>query len=156
MVTYVFCARRVAARRNGERRTQGLRREMIENIKANAQMVVRDFGPHSGVAEFGYNRESVEYLEGMLERMRQRGVFEDEEERVHMAGVFGSFLGEGIIAVYGGQWVQTEETWCVELAPHKQVFPFAKTYKQMSNGMEDSVWSFFRVIGAYLKRQEKE
>ena len=43
----------------------------LEYIRANAEMIVRELGPlgNLGVG-FGFNRVSVEYVEGYIERLR--------------------------------------------------------------------------------------
>src|SRR5437762_1433543 len=47
---------------------------MIEHIQANAEMTIQQMRPLSRM-DFGYTRESVEWLEGYIERLRQTGEF---------------------------------------------------------------------------------
>jgi hypothetical protein len=118
---------------------------MIEQIKSTAEQFVQDVRPVSRI-DFGYTLESVEWLEGYIERLRQSGQFTDVRAKTNLVGVFGSFLGECIIHCYGGAWMQRDEGWCVEFRRDTYVFPFARVSKQFDNGSEDGVGWFFRAI----------
>jgi hypothetical protein len=119
--------------------------EMREQIKANAELVIQELRSTSGM-DFGYNKESVEWLEGYIERLRLSGQFQVEETKHKLAGCFGSFLGECIVRCYIGVWTQHDGIWCVAFNDDNVVFPFGKTLKQMENGLEDGIGSFFRGI----------
>ena len=54
---------------------------MVEHIKANAEMTIQQMRPLSRI-DFGYTRESVEWLEGYIERMRQSGEFKAEATKL--------------------------------------------------------------------------
>ena len=123
---------------------------MEEQIKANAEMVVQQLQPLSGI-EFGYTRESVEWLEGYIERLRSSGEFESDELRHNLTNMFGCFLGECIVRCYGGQWEQQEGTWCVAFDDENAACPFAKVAKQFENGLEDGIASFFKAIPILFK-----
>jgi hypothetical protein len=118
---------------------------MIEHIKANSEMVVVQMRQLSGT-NFDYNLESVEWLEGYVERLRSSGQFESEEDKRKLTSVFGSFLGEAIIHCFGGKWVDKDGTWAVAFSPDGMAFPFSKVAKQMDNGLEDGIASFFNAI----------
>ncbi len=118
---------------------------MKEQIEANAEMVIQQLRPLSGI-EFGYNRESVEWLEGYIERLRQSNGLQDEATREKLTSVFGSYLGECIVRCYGGRWEQREGVWCIAFDSRNAAFPFAKVAKQMQNGLEDGMGSFFTLI----------
>jgi hypothetical protein len=120
---------------------------MEERIRANAEMVVQTLRPLSGI-DFGYTKESVKWLEGYIERLRNSGEFENVETRTKLISVFGSFLGECIVRCHGGAWKLDEEAgvWCVAFAKDQTAFPFAKVAKQIDNGLEDGIASFFDVI----------
>lgn len=123
---------------------------MLEDIKANAEMVVRELRPISGI-DFGYTRESVEWLEGYIERLRNSGAFESAEMKEKGISVFGSFLGECIVRCYGGTWQQHEGTWCVAFSGSDLAFPFAKVAKQIDYGLGDSIRSFFDLMPVIFK-----
>jgi hypothetical protein len=127
-------------------------------ILANARLVIDQLGPLSGLgARFGYNRESVEWVEAFIERQRVRPEFKAETQ-ARMVQVLGSFLGECIIHTYGGEWREKDGDWGVFFDASNAAFPFSKVGKQFDNGMEsgDSILSFFDAIGVViLKRPER-
>ena len=118
---------------------------MVEHIEANAEMTIQQLRPLSRM-DFGYDRESVEWLENYIERLRRSGEFQAEATKDRLTSVFGSFLGECIIRCYGGVWTQREGVWCVAFDGDNVAFPFAKVSKQMDNGVEDGIGGFFRAI----------
>jgi len=125
---------------------------MEEHIRANAEMVIQQLRPLSGI-DFGYTRESVEWLEGYIERQRNSGEFDSVEVKNKLISVFGSYLGECIVHCYGGTWRQHEDgVWCVAFNDDNMVFPFAKVAKQMDNGLEDGIVSFFTIIPIIFKK----
>jgi hypothetical protein len=128
----------------------------LQAIRANAQLVLEQLGPISDLGEqFGYNLESLRYVEGFIERFRARtGVTEATIER--WVQVFGSFLGECVIHTYGGEWREHKGTWGIffsEANDRNAAFPFAKVQKQFANGLQggDSIVSFFQLIPVMFK-----
>jgi len=121
---------------------------MEERIKANAAMAVEQLRPLSGI-DFGYNPESVEWLQDYTEKLRQSGQL-DELLKQKLTDVLGSFLGECIIHCYGGTWTERDGVWYIVLDADHLVCPFAKVAKQMDNGLTDGVVPFFRTIAALL------
>ena len=117
---------------------------MEEQIKANAELVIAQMRPLSGFA-FGYNAQSVAWLDGYIERQRAR---EDRcpEREAGLVNVFGSYLGECIIRCYGGQWENQDGEWRVKFDDGNAAYPFAKVQKQFEFGAEDSIRSFYEVI----------
>ncbi|HWT01384.1 MAG TPA: hypothetical protein VN256_14135 [Pyrinomonadaceae bacterium] len=126
--------------------------ELVELIKKNADLVVRELGPLSDV-RFGFNRESVVWVEGFIERQRARP--EHDPAAVDgLVDVLGSFLGECLIAAAGGEWRWSDgqQTWGVAFANDTHAFPFAKVHKQFANGIEggDSIVGFYDVAVDYM------
>jgi len=119
--------------------------ETQKHIQANAELVIQELRPVSGM-DFGYTKESVVWLEGYIEQLRLSGALQVEETKDKLAGMFGSFLGECVIRCYGGHWAEREGNWCVAFDGNNCVFPIGKTAKQMNNGLEDGIGSFFRGI----------
>lgn len=124
-----------------------------ENIKKNAQLTIEQLRQTSQI-DFGYNSESVKWLEGYIERLRQSGQLQPETKRKKLASVLGSFLGECIIQCYGGSWVMHEGCWAVAINNDFIAFPFNKIGKQMENGLEDGINSFFTSIPALLSQSK--
>lgn len=97
-----------------------------------------------------YDTKSVKFVEEFIER--QRNNF-DSEQRKGLVNSIGSFVGQCIIKNYGGRWQfdQDTQTVCVALDDRNKIFPFAKTAKQIENGLEDSVYSFYTIIPTVFK-----
>jgi hypothetical protein len=123
---------------------------MEERIRANAELVIQQLRPLSGI-DFGYTQESVAWVEGYIERMRNSGQFETEEAKEKLTSVLGSFLGECLVHCYGGAWKQFEGMWCVAFNDKDMAFPFAKVAKQIDNGLGDGIASFFNAVPAIFK-----
>jgi len=123
---------------------------MEEHIIANAELVVGQVRQLSG-ADLGYTEESVKWLEGYIECLRNSGEFDNVETKNKLTSVFGSFLGECIVRNYGGAWTQHDGVWCVAFDDKNIAFPFAKVAKQMENGLEDGIASYFTVIPIVFK-----
>lgn len=95
--------------------------------------------------DFGYDLQSVVWLDGYIERQRARD--DITQELVDgLVNVLGSYLGECVINCYGGYWENEDGQWRVSLDGDNAVYPFAKMRKQFQNGTEDSIKSFFEVI----------
>ena len=117
-----------------------------EKLRANAELVVGQLRQASGMDDFGYNAESVEWLDGFIERQRVRPEFADETAADRLSQMLGSYLGECVISCYGGEWREQEGTWAVDFGGGNAAFPFNKVRKQFLNGASDSVHSWFQTI----------
>lgn len=116
--------------------------ELLDRIRANAALVVSEFGPLSGF-EFGLDEKSVAWVEGFLERQRAGG-----QPAERFVSVLGSYLGEAIIAATGGSWTQDAEgNLGVAFASGDMAYPFAKVAKQLDAGLEggDSILGFYKL-----------
>ena len=124
---------------------------MEKHIRANAELVLQQIRSING-PDFGYTEQSVKWLEGYIERLRNSGEFVIHDTRIKLINVFGSFLGECIVRCYGGAWKQHESgVWCVAFNEDNIAFPFAKVTKQIDYGLEDGIASFFNVIPTIFK-----
>jgi hypothetical protein len=131
------------------------RRSPEEAIRANADLVVDKFRSLSELgAHFGYNRESVAWIEGFIERERRRPEL-TPSSTAKLVQTLGSYLGECIIYLHGGVWREREGTWGVFFDDANAVFPFSKIQKQFQDGLEggDSVLSFFDLIDPVILRK---
>jgi hypothetical protein len=130
---------------------------MEENIKKNAEMTIEQLR-HISQIDFGYNPQSVKWLEGYIERLRQSDQLELEIKREKLASTLGSFLGECIIHCFGGRWVKKDGMWGVSIGDSFVAYPLNKVGKQMKNGLEDSIDSFFTnnpaLLSGYVCVQE--
>lgn len=123
---------------------------MLARIKANTDLVVAQLGPPSGIA-FGLNAASLAYVEDFIDRQRARSLSIGATDR--LISVFGSFLGECILAHYGGQWVEQEDSWAIRFDDGSLAFPFAKVRKLFASGLEggESIVGFFEAIPFVLR-----
>jgi hypothetical protein len=117
---------------------------MVEKIKHNSELVINQMNQFSGI-DFGYNAESVAWLDGFIERQRARPDTTPEMVQ-ELAGVLGSYLGECIIRCYGGHWENEGGQWRVSFDDNNAVYPFSKVKKQFENGTGDSIKGFFELI----------
>ncbi|MEV0617790.1 hypothetical protein AB0I81_31020 [Nonomuraea sp. NPDC050404] len=123
----------------------------LPQIQANVSLAIDQLGPLSDV-DFGLNRESVEWVEGFIERQRSRPDF-DLEQIDGLVGVLGSFLGACIAAATGGRWHRSDDDgWGVLLSDGSTAFPFAKVRKQFRSGVEggESIASFYRIAVDFI------
>ncbi|HWE87109.1 MAG TPA: hypothetical protein VG267_19340 [Terracidiphilus sp.] len=120
----------------------------LEMIRADAEMVVEKLRPLSGLGGgFGYNRASVEWVEGFIERQRC-GENLSAEATQNLTGILGSFLGECVVRAYGGVWREAGGGWGVFFDTKNGVFPFSKVGTQFAQGVEggDGILGFFETI----------
>ncbi len=125
----------------------------VEAIRANAALAIEQLGPASELGDaFGYNRDSVKWVEGFIERQRIAGGF--SAATVHtLVQVLGSFLGESVIHAYGGEWRTRDGVSGVFFDDRNAVFPFAKVGKQFDQGLAngESILGFFEAIPIVFK-----
>lgn len=122
---------------------------MKETFEQQAAFLISTLSRDTGV-DLGYDLESVEWVDGFIERQRLRN---DASLARGLTNVVGAYLGECIIRNYGGEWRATDgEMWGVYFDDLNAAFPFAKVAKQFANGAEDSIASFYRTIPLVFKR----
>ena len=122
---------------------------IVIQIRANAALVVESFAPLTDFT-FGLDSRSVEWLDGYINRIRTGEWSEDEIDQ--MVSNLGSYLGEAIIAAYGGAWAQDEHGWHIRFDERNRAYPFAKMAKQLKNGPEDLIFGFYSAIGAAFRK----
>jgi len=117
----------------------------IEQIKANAAWVQENFSPESGLADFGYNAESIAYLDQFISRNIEGEP--DEQLRAKYVSLLGAFLGETLVACYGGQWIETDGFPIIQVERGESIHaiqPFGKVEKRIINGETESLAFFFK------------
>jgi hypothetical protein len=119
-------------------------REQVRMIEANAALVIDELSSLSQ-RSFGFDEESVAWVEGFIERQRE-GI--GAEASSGLINVLGSYLGQAIIAATGAIW-DTDDTGNlgIAFANGDMAYPFAKVGKQLAQGIEDgeSILSFYNV-----------
>ena len=126
-----------------------------EKLLANAQLVIEQFSSLSNLqTQFGYNHESLMWVEGFIERQRNEPNFQPENAS-GLIGMLGSYLGQCIIHSHGGTWRKEEGQWGVFFDDSNAVFPFNKVRKQFLNGVAggDSIVSCFDQIDPLILKR---
>ncbi len=104
------------------------------------------FSPLSEI-EFGFNQDSLEWVEGYVERLRKRADFNDGSWN-GLIDTIGSFLGECILARTEGAWeMSDDQRCCIRFPSGVRAFPMTKVAKQFADGLEsgESITGFYRV-----------
>jgi hypothetical protein len=100
--------------------------------------------------QLAFDADSVKWLDGYIERIRP-GL--DDSQIQGLSNTIGAFIGECIIANYGGSWRQSDDgNWGVFFDDNNVVFPFAKAFKQLANGEGDSIFGMYDVIPVLFNR----
>ena len=121
-------------------------------IRGNAALVVDELGPISGLDPFDYGPDAVAWVDGYIERQRQR--MDDPEAVSSLVSVLGSYLGEAVIKAAGGAWdVHARDEIGVRFDNGDWCFPFSKVAKQFACGTADggeSILSFYNVSIGFI------
>ena len=99
-----------------------------------------------------YSADSIRFVEGLLGGFHERhksGKMSDADVN-QQAMLYGSYVGEVIRRLKGGEWARDHE----QAGPHTyplsydehQSFPIMWCGKRMVNGPEDNVWHKFQII----------
>jgi hypothetical protein len=121
-------------------------------ISANVELALEQLGPLTDF-DFGLDARSVEWVDGFIERQRERPGF-DLDAAGGLVGVLGAFLGQCIVVATGShwEWDADREQWGVRFPSGDLGFPFAKVWKRFEHGYEDSVASFYEVSVNYVAK----
>ncbi|MFI4862281.1 MAG: hypothetical protein ACIAXF_16575 [Phycisphaerales bacterium JB063] len=114
-------------------------------ITKNAQWVIDNFGPESGLSHFGYDAQSVAYLDTFLDNQGE-SFRANEQSADRIVSLLGAFVGEAIVATYGGDWQQSETSLSIAIETSGQiqiVQPFHKVHKRLMNGQQDSLHFYY-------------
>ena len=122
--------------------------EILEGIHAYVAYAKQMFAEEYEF-DFGYNQESIEALDLFINTIREQS---DEDTKSKIINIIGSFLGEALISNHGGNWAYYPEgdlgvnlrDGAIMASPH------AKVEKHISNGEEDSILFFYKVISKKL------
>ena len=101
--------------------------------------------------ELNKDEAAIKDLSNFINEYRNK--FDKEAENAWYQ-LIGAFLGQTIISVYGGRWIEIESSSaCIELNDGSICFPFDKVAKQMENGQEDSIHYYFNFITEILNKE---
>jgi hypothetical protein len=127
--------------------------EALRLIQSNAALVINVCSSRADF-DFGYNAQSVQWLDTFIEDVRNQP--DSEPEREQFVANIGSFLGEAIIAEYGGRWALDDFGWHIRFDDRNRAYPFNKVAKQYVNGPEDSIFGFYNSIGTLGMSQSRQ
>jgi len=127
---------------------------MTHEYKAIAENVVSQMRKELGV-ELKYDKESIEWLDSYIDRIRpqlKKGSY------TGLAMSLGAYVGETIIATYGGRWdyFPKLDQWGIRFGEQSGAFPFSKVYKQLAYGEVESILSFFTMLPRIIDETRAE
>jgi hypothetical protein len=117
---------------------------VIDQLMKNADWVRDNFGPESGLADFGYNSDSIAYIDRYIDR-NVRGV-RDQKALAKYISLLGAFVGEAVRARHGGEWIETDTFPMLQIQRGEMIHgvqPFGKVQKRIADGETDSLAFFF-------------
>ena len=101
--------------------------ESVEKVEALAEQLFR-FTPRS-----------------RLGRLFKKGPSAEEVDTV--CKMLGGYIGEAFRRVKGGDWAINEEFSALGVQRGESwIFPPAKVHKRLTNGNEDNLWSYFKIV----------
>jgi hypothetical protein len=117
--------------------------DLHDEFKRLARLVIDTFQREAGLI-LRYDEQSMEYLDGYISRNRA-AIQKTDGQSQGAVNMIGSFLGEAVIANFGGQWKQSETgAWGVYFDEKNAIFPFVKVAKAFGpQGAFDSIASFY-------------
>ena len=122
----------------------GIVPEQLRMIEANAAMAIEELSTLSE-RNFGFDEDSVAWVEGFIERQRESL---DGEGSRGLVNVLGSYLGQAIVIATGAAW-DTDDggNLGIAFANGDMAYPFTKVGKQLEQGIEggESILSFYNV-----------
>jgi hypothetical protein len=113
-------------------------------IQANADLAVSTARERMGI-DLTFDRAGVEWLDGHLNRLRGHL---SPSAQAGVVNVMGSFLGECMVRMHRGVWVEKPGSgWVVEVRRRYQVAAnvFSKVEKQLAGAEGESVLSLFEI-----------
>lgn len=107
--------------------------------------------------ELDFSEESLNKLDLILQQFHDgipkglKKLFKkgpSEEQIAQMSKMWGGYLGETIIRMFGGEWImsKTFENAIAIQVQGTEIYPPAKTYKRIVNGQEDNIVNYYKVL----------
>ncbi len=126
------------------REVSELDEQTLLHLRENAALVVKQADTLVDFA-FGYTPESLKWLDGFIDRLRNDGMFDGTGGIDGYINVFGSYLGEAVVRAAGGTWKRCDGDLGVSLPEGNWTFPFAKVEKLLRGEDGQSLLGFFEV-----------
>ncbi len=97
--------------------------------------------------QLGFDRDAVAWVDGYIEYARPVPA----ETMGRQTTILGAFLGECLIAVYGGEWRMEPGGWAVRFDELAAVYPFTRVRAHLVNGAGDSVLAFYAAVPGIVR-----
>ncbi len=104
---------------------------------------IRRFARNYRNANIDFDRSGVEWLDGFIDWLREKGAHKYDDERIF---ALGSFFGVCIIETFGGRWAIAENSWKLNLDSSRQIDPFVTIRLHLEHGLRNSVLGVFDTI----------
>jgi hypothetical protein len=108
-------------------------------------------------AQLDYSESSLMEVEAILSQLARQIPLELASDQVdEICKMWGSYLGEVVRRRFGGEWsVETYPgkhfaTLTLSVGANK-LFPSMKVHRRLTQGEDDNVWSFYKMIKARLE-----
>ena len=135
---------------------------VLMKLEQLEEKTISIFKKHFGI-DLNKDSKSIKYL---CEFITVNSSKLESEEQEAWLNLIGAFLGQTIIEIYQGRWIEIDTSNanelnfelnnpCIELHDGSVCFPFTKVQKQFENGIEDSIHSYFTFFATYLKKNSK-
>ena len=124
------------------REVADLDEQTLCRLRENAALVVRQADTLADFV-FGYTPESLKWLDGFIERLRNGGMFAGTGGIDGYLNVFGSYLGEAVVHAVGGVWKRCDGDLGVSLPEGNWAFPFIKVEKLLRGEDGQSLLGFY-------------
>ena len=116
-----------------------------------------DFARQRFSVSLDYSHASVEQVESIAEKLFQaqpKGFIgklfkkaPSEQELQTVCKMLGGYIGEVLRRSKGGEWALNQEFSAIGIQSGESwLFPPAKVHKRLTNGSEDNLWSYFRMV----------
>lgn len=125
--------------------------ELLSQINQLEARTIVVFKEYFGITLFSNDEESIACICDFIELEIFRNQLTEENKNAWVS-LIGAFLGQTIIKVYGGQWVN-ESNLSIELKDRTICYPIDKVVKQLENGKEDSIYYYFTFISEILEKK---
>lgn len=118
---------------------------VLRAVQNFATQVLEELGRASRADGFGYNAESIAFLDNHIDDQTRR--LTSPDQRKLLVNRLGAFLGQAVVEVFAGEWTVDEDGRPVVrvVRPEKEhvVDPFAKISRRMDNGLADNLQGWF-------------
>ena len=121
-----------------------------EQVRAAADAFIRRMSLEHGV-ELTYDRTSVEWVEGYIERLRPRT---DLPALHHLMASVAALLGECLLRLRPGRWLEFGGEWVVHFEDGSTAFPLQQVSEQFAGSEGASMLAYYDGVAAVFAAGE--